>query len=93
VTGRAEDTGAFKPPTLRNVPRSAPYFHDGSATTLDVAVRTMAEGGAPNPHLSPILQDRGLTAAERADLVAFLGALDCGRIATPPGVVAEEKEP
>lgn len=93
VTGRDEDAGAHKPPTLRNVPRSAPYFHDGSVPTLDAAVRTMAEGGTPNPHRSPLLEDRGLTAAERADLVAFLGALDCGRITIPPGVVEEEKTP
>ncbi len=87
VTGRDEDLGAFKPPTLRNVARSAPYFHDGSVRTLDAAVRTMAEGGIPNPHRSPLLEDRGLTAPERADLVAFLGALDCEPIAVPPGLV------
>ena len=31
-----------------------------------------------NKNKSPLLQDAGLTDAERADLVAFLGALECG---------------
>lgn len=32
----------FKVPTLRNISKTAPYFHDGSAKTLEEAVRTMA---------------------------------------------------
>ncbi|HEX7858228.1 MAG TPA: cytochrome c peroxidase [Sphingobium sp.] len=38
VTGRAEDAGAFRTPGLRNVALGAPYFHDGSATTLGEAI-------------------------------------------------------
>ena len=33
----------FKVPSLRNVEKTAPYFHDGSAATLDKAVEEMAE--------------------------------------------------
>jgi cytochrome c peroxidase len=43
VTGREEDKYKFKVPGLRNVALTQPYFHDGSAATLDQAVRTMAE--------------------------------------------------
>jgi cytochrome c peroxidase len=32
----------FKVPSLRNVARTAPYFHDGSIEPLDTAVRMMA---------------------------------------------------
>jgi cytochrome c peroxidase len=32
----------FKVPTLRNISETAPYFHDGSATTLPEAVTMMA---------------------------------------------------
>lgn len=42
VTGRESDRFLFKVPSLRNVARTAPYFHDGSARTLDEAIRTMA---------------------------------------------------
>ena len=77
VTQNPRDTGAFKTPTLRDVSRSAPYFHDGSVATLEEAVDIMAGGGIANPHLDPLLEDRKLTAEEKADLIAFLRALDC----------------
>lgn len=43
VTGREEDRYRFKVPTLRNIARTAPYFHDGSAATLEDAIETMVE--------------------------------------------------
>ncbi|MDO9227421.1 MAG: cytochrome c peroxidase [Pseudomonadota bacterium] len=42
VTGLEEDRHMFKVPSLRNVERTAPYFHDGSITSLGDAVDTMA---------------------------------------------------
>ena len=42
VTGLAADDMVFKVPSLRNVAMTAPYFHDGSAQTLNMAVRMMA---------------------------------------------------
>jgi cytochrome c peroxidase len=77
VSQNPRDTGAFKTPTLRDVTRSAPYFHDGSVATLEEAVDIMAGGGIANPHLDPLLQDNKLTAAEKSDLIAFLHALTC----------------
>ncbi len=41
VTGRAEDRHVFKVPGLRNVAVTAPYFHDGSALSLEEAVIVM----------------------------------------------------
>ncbi|AXS81500.1 cytochrome-c peroxidase [Dechloromonas sp. HYN0024] len=41
VTGREEDRHVFKVPSLRNVAVTAPYFHDGSADTLEKAVVIM----------------------------------------------------
>lgn len=66
VTGREEDRHVFKVPSLRNVERTAPYFHDGSIATLDKVVETMARY-----QLGIELSD-----AERRDLVAFLGSLN-----------------
>jgi len=43
VTQQEADRYKFKVPSLRNVDLTAPYFHDGSATTLDEAVRVMAK--------------------------------------------------
>jgi cytochrome c peroxidase len=41
VTSDPADRMHFKVPTLRNVAMTAPYFHDGSVTTLPEAVRVM----------------------------------------------------
>jgi cytochrome c peroxidase len=80
----AADRGAFKTPTLRNVTRSAPYFHDGSVSTLAEAVTLMASGGIANKHKDPKLVDKKLKQEEIASLVAFLGALECkGMLAKP----------
>jgi cytochrome c peroxidase len=42
ITHNPADDMVFKVPSLRNVARTPPYFHDGSAPTLDTAVRMMA---------------------------------------------------
>jgi cytochrome c peroxidase len=42
VTKNPADDMVFKVPSLRNVARTAPYFHDGSTASLDTAVRMMA---------------------------------------------------
>lgn len=41
VTGRESDKFVFKVPSLRNVALTAPYFHNGSARTLEEAVDVM----------------------------------------------------
>lgn len=43
VTKKAEDKMLFKVPTLRNIAKTAPYFHDGSATELAQAVKMMGK--------------------------------------------------
>lgn len=80
VTNKAENTGAFKTPTLRDIAKSAPYFHDGSAATLEQAVDLMLAGGKPNPHLDKKnLEKRNILPDQREDLLNFLRALnvDC----------------
>lgn len=43
VTGIETDKKVFKVPSLRNITKTGPYFHDGSVATLDEAIREMAE--------------------------------------------------
>jgi cytochrome c peroxidase len=84
VTNDPRDWASFKPPSLRNVTKSAPYFHDGSVATLDQAVRLMAKGGIPNKNLNPASVDAHLTDTEIADVLAFLSALECpGTLVAP----------
>jgi cytochrome c peroxidase len=42
VTGEEQDRCVFKVPSLRNVEKTYPYFHDGSVATLEEALRVMA---------------------------------------------------
>jgi cytochrome c peroxidase len=67
--------GAFKTPSLRDVERTAPYFHDGSATTLMDVVEHYAAGGVSRGNLSPNIKPLALTAADKEALVAFMRAL------------------
>ena len=64
VTGKWRDIGKFKGPILRALAARPPYFHDGSAATLEEVIA---------------FYDRRfnlrLTEAEKADLAAFLRAL------------------
>lgn len=75
VTGVPEDRGTFLVPTLRQLARTAPYGHDGRFATLGEVVDLLDRGGGPTSHRSPSLKPLGLTAGEKADLVAFLLAL------------------
>jgi len=85
VTNSERDQGAFKTPTLLDIGKSAPYFHDGSVATLEEAVDRMLRGGTPNPQLDRAnLKPRKLTRQEREDLLAFLRALDADYKVTPP---------
>jgi cytochrome c peroxidase len=65
TTKQEVDRMMFKVPTLRNVAKTAPYFHDGSVATLDGAVRTMGKH-----QLGLALSEREVSA-----IVAWLGAL------------------
>lgn len=42
VTKEEIDKMIFKVPSLRNIKKTGPYFHDGSVPTLDQAIRNMA---------------------------------------------------
>jgi len=64
ITGKWADIQRFKVPALRGLAARPPYFHDGRSITLIDVVDFY------NGRLR-----MNLTAAEKADLVAFLGAL------------------
>lgn len=79
------DRGAFKTPTLLDIAKSAPYFHNGSVSTLEQAVDTMVGGGLDNPSLDRTnLKPVKLAPKEKADLLAFLRALDVDYKITEP---------
>jgi len=64
ITGKCADIGKVKGPILRGLAARAPYFHNGSAATLADVVDFYNRRFALR-----------LSAREKADLIAFLGAL------------------
>lgn len=84
ITGQAQDpivgvnVNAFKIPALRGVARTAPYFHDNSAKTLEEVVAhytrffaIVTDPDGPGPEAPAIV----LTPQEEADMVAFMKLL------------------
>ena len=65
-TGKAEDMHKFKVPNLRNISKTAPYYHDGTIESLEEAVRLMFH------------YELGKTATDEqvASITTFLKALD-----------------
>jgi cytochrome c peroxidase len=78
VLGLAFLNHAFKTPGLRDIARRAPYMHNGSVDTLEAAVRHYEDGFVQRDSLSQEMKPFTLTDRERADLVAFLNALNSG---------------
>lgn len=74
VTGRAEDWGAFKTPSLRNVALTAPYMHDGSIATLGEVVEFYNKGGVMKS-VDPSLRPLRLSPDEVDAIVEFLRGL------------------
>jgi cytochrome c peroxidase len=76
VAPSARALRAFKTPSLRDVARTAPYFHDGSRATLEEVVEHYARGGDPKAPPGRDIHPVELSPDERRALVAFLRALD-----------------
>ncbi len=65
LTKNEADKMFFKVPSLRNIEKTGPYFHDSSSTSLDDAIKRMGK------HQLGL----DLTTKEVADLAAFLKSL------------------
>jgi cytochrome c peroxidase len=93
ITGRVQDNGFFKVPSLRNIELTAPYMHDGRFASLEQVVEFYNSGVTAHPNLSPQLRAGGpqgpprrlnLTANQKAALVAFLKTLTDTSVTTDP---------
>lgn len=86
-TGRAEDMGRFRTPSLRNVAVSAPYMHDGSIADLKGVLAHYSAGGRTIPNgafagvgadsllKSPFVPGFKLSGQDETDILAFLESL------------------
>jgi len=78
VKRRAAWYGVMKTPTLRDVTKSYPYFHDGSVKTLEEVTAICANGGRYENNVknkSTFMVDRKLNESEINKVVAFLKSL------------------
>lgn len=87
LTGRPQDDGRFRAPTLRNIALTAPYMHDGSVATLEEVIEIYAAGGREivsgpfigdgrrHPFKSPFVDGFEISPQEKLDLIAFLNSL------------------
>jgi len=79
VTKNEADKFLFKVPSLRNIEKTHPFFHDGSVTDLNQAVKIIAK----------LQLNKDLTDQEVQDIVAFLKTLTGAvpkDLATPPAL-------
>jgi cytochrome c peroxidase len=96
LSGRPEDDGKFKTPTLRNVALTAPYTHDGSVNSLDEMIniyqrggRLIKEGplqgdGQLNPNKHKNITGFPLSTEEKRQLILFLVSLTDSTILINP---------
>ena len=76
ISGRVEDQGRFRVPSLRNVALTAPYMHDGRYETLPQVLDHYAAGVQASPTLDPSLAAGvSFSASQREALPAFLDTL------------------
>lgn len=89
TTGKIEDNGRFRAPTLRNIALTAPYMHDGRFKTLEEVIDHYAsQGKSKPPYQDPLITQLGvlvpgssppkytpLTVKQKKSLVAFLHTL------------------
>ena len=90
LTGKEEDRMFFKVPSLRNVAETGPWFHDGSAETLEESIRMMGR------HQLGLELEEGNIADLKAFLGSLTGKLDESVAAAPktfPGVTEEPATP
>jgi cytochrome c peroxidase len=65
VTNNESDKYIFKVPSLRNVEKTAPYFHDGAVESLDEAIKVMGK----------IQLNKDITDEQVKEIKTFLNAL------------------
>lgn len=71
----SSDIGKFKIPSLRNLPLTYPYMHDGSINSMEAALEHYQKGGAGHPLQDPRILSFELSTKEKAQLLAFFNAL------------------
>lgn len=75
VTGRDEDRGNYKIPSLRNVQLTAPYMHNGSIPSLQGVIQHYEQGARSHPNHDSRIKQLELTNEDYKKLIEFLETL------------------
>ncbi|OYU97785.1 MAG: cytochrome-c peroxidase [Bacteroidetes bacterium B1(2017)] len=90
ITGKAEDVGRFKTPSLRNLSFTAPYMHDSRFKTLMEVIEFYNSGTKHSATVDPMISknfDKGglnLTPQDKLDLLNFLLSLNDSNFINDP---------
>jgi cytochrome c peroxidase len=88
ITSNPRDRGKFKVPTLRNLQYTKPYYHDGSAETINEVINNYLTGGRKinegdnkgdgrvNQNKHPLITPLQINDEEKRQLILFLGTLN-----------------
>lgn len=82
ITFDSTQIGAYKTPTLRNLPQSAPYMHDGRFATLEEVLDHYSRGVKMSPHLDSLLITTNgragipMDTLEKQAILSFLRSLE-----------------
>lgn len=85
LTKQIKDEGLFKAPSLRNLPYTAPYMHDGRFKTLEEVIEHYNSGIQLNPNLDTVLKNTdgtpirlNLSSQDKKEILHFLQELLAG---------------
>jgi len=79
-TGKPEDDGKFRVPSLLNVGLRAPLFHNGGASSLAEVIEFYDRGGDFHENQDPKIEPLGLSDQQKLELLAYLGTFDDPRV-------------
>jgi cytochrome c peroxidase len=87
VTKAPADRMVFKVPTLKNIAKTSPYFHDGSAASLEEAIRLMGH------HQLGVALEHDEVKAIAAWMLSMTGDVDPKYVAAPALPASTQKTP
>ena len=89
ITGKRNDIGLFRVPSLRNVMLTAPYMHDGRFSTIEDVLEFYSNGVHVSENIDPKMMHAyqggsHLSVHQRECIIAFLHTLTDSTFITDP---------
>ncbi|SEM34845.1 cytochrome c peroxidase [Chryseobacterium taichungense] len=76
ITKDPDDAGRFRVPSLREVSRTGPYFHNGSMTTLEEVIQFYSKGNPEHSQKRSTVYDGKTLKSEKSGMVRMLELSD-----------------